>query len=56
LNAAQDNEQWARVLCAIVSAMASNAEGVRYLATDKLLRQIAECFIQLDPVRTTVTF
>lgn len=32
----------------------ASPDGVRYLTEDKMLRQIADCLVQLDPVRSFV--
>lgn len=45
------NQRYVRVGCALFSALLANAEGVKYLGSNKLLFQIAECLAQLDPVR-----
>ena len=42
------NQRYVRVGCALVRTLLQNPEGVRYLADNKLLRQIAECLAQFD--------
>jgi hypothetical protein len=43
-------QKYVKVGCALVHTLLQTAEGVRYLADNKLLRQIAECLAQCDPV------
>ncbi|RDW89486.1 cytosolic regulator pianissimo [Coleophoma cylindrospora] len=42
-------QKYVRVGCALMHTLLQTAEGVRYLADNKLLRQIAECLAQCDP-------
>ncbi|MCJ1363052.1 hypothetical protein MMC16_002158 [Acarospora aff. strigata] len=42
------NQRYVRTGCALMRTLLQNPEGVRYLAENKLLRQIAECLAQLD--------
>ena len=44
------NQKYVRVGCALVHTLLQTPEGVKYLADNKLLRQIAECLAQCDPV------
>ena len=44
------NQRYVRTGCALMRTLLQNPEGVRYLAENKLLRQIAECLAQLDRV------
>lgn len=44
------NEKYVRVGCALIHTLLQTPEGIRYLADNKLLRQIAECLAQCDPV------
>lgn len=44
------NQKYVKVGCALMHTLLQTAEGVRYLADNKLLRQIAECLAQCDPV------
>lgn len=48
------NQKYVRVGCALIHTLLQTAEGVKYLADDKLLRQIAECLAQCDPVSDLV--
>jgi rapamycin-insensitive companion of mTOR len=43
-------QKYVKVGCALIHTMLQTPEGVRYLADNKLLRQIAECLAQCDPV------
>lgn len=43
-------QKYVRVGCALMHTLLQTAEGVKYLADNKLLRQIAECLAQCDPV------
>ncbi|KAL3427051.1 cytosolic regulator pianissimo [Phlyctema vagabunda] len=42
-------QKYVKVGCALVHTLLQTPEGVRYLADNKLLRQIAECLAQCDP-------
>ncbi|KAI9820272.1 MAG: hypothetical protein M1827_005894 [Pycnora praestabilis] len=42
------NRRYVKIGCALISTLLQNPEGVKYLAENKLLRQIAECLAQLD--------
>lgn len=44
------NQKYVKVGCALMHTLLQTSEGVRYLADNKLLRQIAECLAQCDPV------
>lgn len=46
----RNTQKYVRVGCALVRSLLQSAEGVRFLADSKLLRQIAECLAQCDPV------
>ena len=48
----KNTQRYVRVGCALVHSLLQSPEGVRYLADSKLLRQIAECLAQCDPVST----
>lgn len=50
------NQRYVRTGCALMRTLLQNPEGVRYLADNKLLRQIAECLAQLDRVCSLVPF
>jgi hypothetical protein len=47
-------QKYVRVGCALMHTLLQSAEGVKYLTDNKLLRQIAECLAQCDPVRTSI--
>lgn len=42
------NQRYVRAGCALVRTLLETPEGTKYLAENKLLRQIAECLAQLD--------
>jgi rapamycin-insensitive companion of mTOR len=44
------NQKYVKVGCALMHTLLQTPEGVRYLVDNKLLRQIAECLAQCDPV------
>ena len=44
------NQKYIKVGCALIHTLLQTTEGVKYLADNKLLRQIAECLAQCDPV------
>ncbi|TIB33360.1 hypothetical protein E3P77_01003 [Wallemia ichthyophaga] len=46
------NMKWVRMGCQLVTTFLTSEEGRRYLAEDKLLRQIGDCFSQLDPLHS----
>ncbi len=48
------NQRYVRTGCALMRTLLHNPDGVRYLAENKLLRQIAECLAQLDRVSTLI--
>jgi hypothetical protein len=43
-------QKYVRAGCALVHSLLQSPEGVKFLADSKLLRQIAECLAQCDPV------
>ena len=43
-------QKYIKVGCALIHTLLQSAEGVKYLADNKLLPQIAECLAQCDPV------
>ncbi|KAF4637249.1 hypothetical protein G7Y89_g821 [Cudoniella acicularis] len=43
------NQKYIKVGCALMHTLLQTTEGVKYLADNKLLRQIAECLAQCDP-------
>src|SRR5204862_399668 len=44
------NQKYVKIGCALFHTLLHNPEGLKYLAEDKVLRQIAECLAQLDPM------
>lgn len=46
----RNSQKYIRVGCALMHALLQTPEGTKYLADNKLLRQIAECLAQCDPV------
>lgn len=44
------NQKYIKVGCALMHTLLQTVEGVKYLGDHKLLRQIAECLAQCDPV------
>ncbi|KAI9828974.1 MAG: hypothetical protein M1819_006473 [Sarea resinae] len=42
------NQRYVRVGCSLLRTLLKNPDGVKYIAENKLLRQIAECLAQLD--------
>ncbi|EDN90707.1 hypothetical protein SS1G_00107 [Sclerotinia sclerotiorum 1980 UF-70] len=45
----QISSKYVKVGCALMHTLLQTVEGVKYLADNKLLRQIAECLAQCDP-------
>ncbi|OTA66734.1 hypothetical protein K449DRAFT_420383 [Hypoxylon sp. EC38] len=45
----RNTQKYVRVGCALIHTLLQTAEGTKYLADNKLLRQIAECLAQCDP-------
>lgn len=54
LKSTRNTQKYIRVGCALIHTLLQTNEGVRYLADHKLLRQIAECLAQCDPVRPRI--
>ena len=50
IRATRITQKYVRVGCALMHTLLQSNEGVKYLADNKLLRQIAECLAQCDPV------
>lgn len=50
IRATRITAKYVKVGCALMHTLLQTQEGVRYLADNKLLRQIAECLAQCDPV------
>lgn len=46
----QNTIKYTKLGCTIITTLLASPDGVRYLAEDQLLRQIADCLVQLDPV------
>jgi rapamycin-insensitive companion of mTOR len=46
-------QKYVRAGCALMHSLLQSPEGIKFLADSKLLRQIAECLAQCDPVRLT---
>ncbi|MCJ1306659.1 hypothetical protein MMC25_000302 [Agyrium rufum] len=44
------NQRYVRVGCALMKCLLITPEGTQYLSENKLLRQIAECLAQIDPM------
>jgi rapamycin-insensitive companion of mTOR len=44
------NQKWVKLACTLLTTMLANPDGIRYLLEDKLLRQVVECFSELDQV------
>ncbi|WWC92493.1 uncharacterized protein L201_007452 [Kwoniella dendrophila CBS 6074] len=42
------NHKWVKLGCSVLSTMLSSAEGIKYLTEDKLLKQMLDCFNELD--------
>ncbi|OOQ85346.1 putative cytosolic regulator Pianissimo [Penicillium brasilianum] len=42
------NQRYVRTGCALMRTLVMSAEGIKYLAENKFLRQVAECLAQLD--------
>ncbi|WVO18166.1 hypothetical protein L204_105869 [Cryptococcus depauperatus] len=42
------NHKWVKLGCSLLSTMLSTSEGIRFLTDDKLLKQLLECFNELD--------
>lgn len=47
----QQSVKYTQLGCTLLTTLLASPDGVRYLGEDKLLRQIADCLLQLDPVR-----
>lgn len=48
----RNTQKYVKAGCALMHSLLQSQEGVRFLADSKLLRQIAECLAQCDPVST----
>lgn len=49
------NQKYVKAGCALMHALLQSPEGIKFLADSKLLRQIAECLAQCDPVSNKST-
>ncbi|KAI1484278.1 Rapamycin-insensitive companion of mTOR, N-term-domain-containing protein [Daldinia eschscholtzii] len=49
IKSTRNTQKYVRVGCALIHTLLQTGEGIRYLADNKLLRQIAECLAQCDP-------
>ncbi|KAI1777686.1 Rapamycin-insensitive companion of mTOR, N-term-domain-containing protein [Hypoxylon cercidicola] len=45
----RNTQKYVRVGCALMRTLLQTAEGIKYLADHKLVRQLAECLAQCDP-------
>jgi hypothetical protein len=50
IKSTRSTQKYVRVGCALMHSLIQSNEGTRFLADSKLLRQIAECLAQCDPV------
>lgn len=50
IKSTRNTQKYVRVGCALIHTLLQTVEGTKYLADNKLLRQIAECLAQCDPV------
>lgn len=46
----RNTQKYVRVGCALMHTLLQSSQGIDYLANNKVLRQIAECLAQCDPV------
>lgn len=44
------NQRYVRIGCSLITCLLASPDGVKYLGENKLLRQLAECLAQLDPM------
>ncbi|KAK6906421.1 hypothetical protein I203_100406 [Kwoniella mangroviensis CBS 8507] len=42
------NHKWVKLGCSLISTMLSSPEGIKYITEDKLLKQMLDCFNELD--------
>ncbi|WWC98367.1 hypothetical protein V866_005258 [Kwoniella sp. B9012] len=42
------NHKWVKLGCSLISTMLSSPEGIKYITEDKLLKQLLDCFNELD--------
>lgn len=50
LKSTRNSQKYVRVGCTLMHSLLQSQEGLKYLAESKLLRQLAECMAQCDPV------
>ncbi|KAK4049817.1 hypothetical protein OIV83_003873 [Microbotryomycetes sp. JL201] len=50
LRRSSHHAKYTQLGCSLLSTLLANPDGVRYLNEDKLLPQIADCLVQLDPL------
>ena len=50
LKSTRNSQKYVRVGCALMHSLLQSQEGLKYLADSKLLKQLAECLAQCDPV------
>ncbi|CAG8628166.1 8090_t:CDS:10, partial [Acaulospora morrowiae] len=48
-----ENERYIQLGCTLITTLLANADGVKYLESNKFLRQIADGLNQLDPIHGT---
>lgn len=48
MSRSQANIKWVKLGSAMLELLLANPEGLKFLTEDKLLRQIADCFVELD--------
>ncbi|CAG8523548.1 7861_t:CDS:10 [Ambispora leptoticha] len=51
---AMDTQRYVRLGCTLITTLLANADGLKFLESNKFLRQIAEGLTQLDPINGTV--
>lgn len=51
----QNNEKFTTLGCKMISTLLANHEGVRFLADNKFLHQVAEILVDLDPVSQSIS-
>lgn len=50
----QPNHKWVQLACALMTTMLATPEGLKYLGEDKLLKQLGDCFAELETVRRAI--
>ena len=46
----RNTQKYVKAGCALMHSLLQSPEGIKFLADSKLLRQVAECLAQCDPV------